>query len=1170
MRLTYLDLIAYGHFTGRTIRFGKSPKSIHVIFGPNEAGKSTVKAAIEELLFGFHGQTPFGFQHGYNTLKIGARITNGAGAALEFRRRKRLRDDIVDAKDNPISPTALTPYLQGMTQETFCQQFSLSREQLNKGSREIAQGEGDVGHSLYNAALGNSSLTEILASLEQQKEALFKSKGKGQPLNRALSDYESQRAIARDSLIRPAAYETLSRQRDEYAGKISDIEECIVKTSVEIGLLTALAACYPNYDRLMRAKRELQQYAGSTVLSPAIAAQAEAFLDEFTDAEEENKRANDRIAELKKRIGSGEDGPLFSQGVAIDQLKGFVVAYRNNLAELREKDPHGHAQRYADEAERCLGAVWPGVSLEEARKRISSTEATSRGNGLATKHAQQTTALEKAAADEERLTIHIAQVTEEIAGLPAAKNVVDLYGAITTAVGEGRIDTVIATAAALVARKQAGAATALQTLGLFPGTLADFAVAALPTRETVDSHGLAVDSLNARLERIRVKEEEGRRKLGDAQEQLDALAKEGDLRTAVDLVNSRADRDAIFSTLTEYWRAHAPVDELDATATRYLGARTATDALADSLRLEASRVTRVAAAEAQREAAIRDLAACVIEREKAAAEQRENAAAWTAEWAPYKITPRTPVEMRGWLDSAADLRRALSDVDDETAKLAATRERRAACVAALQATLVELGVSVLASDDLAAILAIAQRTFTANEFADTERKRLAAELQRDDRDVKAARKAKEAANAKLTEINQNLGTIFEGMWLPRDFPPAKFADACATIVAFHAADQKARDEKSRGNQIERDNNEFRRKLLAFTEVYAVDLVSLAVDAPDSVANSLADRWTAAKTIYDTRIALQRQLNDERASCAKSASAIKDLEAQLLPIAESVGVQRSDLRDLIDRSKLVNALKETVGMETAALETGSGRPCVECDELYADQTRDSLNGSLARANEELRHLQADRDRLNPDLWKTREALERMDSSQLAADAESAMINTGALIDRDARRYGQLAIATHMIEQQVAKYSETHQGTLIARASYYLSLLTDGSFHQLRAVNTDNANILQAVNRAGTDITINGLSEGTRDQLFLALRLAALEEYLRSNEPQPLILDDTFVHFDDARTHHAFAAMAEFSAVTQVIYFTHHKACVDAAIAAVPKEMLDVHDLSEESASLKISA
>jgi uncharacterized protein YhaN len=126
----------------------------------------------------------------------------------------------------------------------------------------------------------------------------------------------------------------------------------------------------------------------------------------------------------------------------------------------------------------------------------------------------------------------------------------------------------------------------------------------------------------------------------------------------------------------------------------------------------------------------------------------------------------------------------------------------------------------------------------------------------------------------------------------------------------------------------------------------------------------------------------------------------------------------------------------------------------------------VTGGLAGANEQLRNLRADRGRMSPALWKCVETLEGMDSSQAAADAESAMINTGALIHREARRDAALTIAGHTIEQQVANYGETHRGTLIMRASYCLDMLTDGSFHRLRAVNAGDANVLNAVNRVGT--------------------------------------------------------------------------------------------------------
>ena len=44
-------------------------------------------------------------------------------------------------------------------------------------------------------------------------------------------------------------------------------------------------------------------------------------------------------------------------------------------------------------------------------------------------------------------------------------------------------------------------------------------------------------------------------------------------------------------------------------------------------------------------------------------------------------------------------------------------------------------------------------------------------------------------------------------------------------------------------------------------------------------------------------------------------------------------------------------------------------------------------------------------------------------------------------------------------------------------------------------------------------VAGLSDGTRDQLFLALRLAGIENHLKDREPVPVIIDDVLINFDD---------------------------------------------------------
>jgi uncharacterized protein YhaN len=79
----------------------------------------------------------------------------------------------------------------------------------------------------------------------------------------------------------------------------------------------------------------------------------------------------------------------------------------------------------------------------------------------------------------------------------------------------------------------------------------------------------------------------------------------------------------------------------------------------------------------------------------------------------------------------------------------------------------------------------------------------------------------------------------------------------------------------------------------------------------------------------------------------------------------------------------------------------------------------------------------------------------------------------------------------------------------------------------------------------EVPVDGMSEGTRDQLYLALRLATLEKHLGTGEPMPFVVDDILVGFDDNRTRVGLEVLADLASQTQVLLFTHHTRVVDLA-------------------------
>jgi uncharacterized protein YhaN len=93
-------------------------------------------------------------------------------------------------------------------------------------------------------------------------------------------------------------------------------------------------------------------------------------------------------------------------------------------------------------------------------------------------------------------------------------------------------------------------------------------------------------------------------------------------------------------------------------------------------------------------------------------------------------------------------------------------------------------------------------------------------------------------------------------------------------------------------------------------------------------------------------------------------------------------------------------------------------------------------------------------------------------------------------------------------------------------------------------------LSAISADGTGVVpVSDMSEGTIDQLYLALRLSAVEESLAAGVALPFLADDLFINYDDERAAAGFKVLAKLAEKTQVIFFTHHEHLVGVARGAL---------------------
>jgi len=92
-----------------------------------------------------------------------------------------------------------------------------------------------------------------------------------------------------------------------------------------------------------------------------------------------------------------------------------------------------------------------------------------------------------------------------------------------------------------------------------------------------------------------------------------------------------------------------------------------------------------------------------------------------------------------------------------------------------------------------------------------------------------------------------------------------------------------------------------------------------------------------------------------------------------------------------------------------------------------------------------------------------------------------------------------------------------------------------------------------------VKVEGMSVGTRDQLYLALRLATLQWRLSFSEPMPFIVDDILINFDDDRSGATLETFAELAERNQVILFTHHRRVVEIARSVNAGEKVCIHEI-----------
>jgi uncharacterized protein YhaN len=149
----------------------------------------------------------------------------------------------------------------------------------------------------------------------------------------------------------------------------------------------------------------------------------------------------------------------------------------------------------------------------------------------------------------------------------------------------------------------------------------------------------------------------------------------------------------------------------------------------------------------------------------------------------------------------------------------------------------------------------------------------------------------------------------------------------------------------------------------------------------------------------------------------------------------------------------------------------------------------------------------------------------------------------------RRWQVYTAARILIEQTLERFERERQPAVFARASERLAAFSHGRYTAIRQAG-EQGQEFAVIDAEGRTVQPIDLSRGTREQLYLAVRLGLIEEFAQRGTSLPLVLDEILVNFDPDRMAAVAAELARFAEDHQVLLFTCHPEIAERVQANAP--------------------
>jgi uncharacterized protein YhaN len=1165
VKLLRLHLQAFGPFTDRWLDLGDGSVGLHLVCGPNEAGKSSTLRALTALRYGIEMRSTDDFVHDHPAMRLGAVLLDRDGREVSVVRRKGRGQTLsVRGPDDALLPASADLEHQltgGLKRTDFESLYGLDHGRLRQGGEALLKGEGDVGAALFEASAGVRSLQDVIARLDQEARRHFVPGARGSKgrINEALRQHGEQLTTLREATLRPMAWADLQRRCEDTGRTLAGLLETQKRLDAEARQWRERLTVAPLLVRLDHALDRCHALVEAPVLGEDAAGRRLALQTRTAEHQQALRDVNDALARHQQEWNTlPASSALLLAAPAIERL----VAEAERLDQGQREIGEAVAERARLDAR--LGQQLAAIDATESAEALLLIAPT------AVLRARTDAALHTLDEAERSLQQHQQAMQGQApaptvdadpvgdAGVATVRTSADPLRVALRAACDAvvRADGVLVRLAALpaeLALARQRLAAALSDLG--HGVVWSVATVrgACPVLEVdIDLAVRAEDDGRTRQRELALRLAQIEEALRGREAEREQLLSQGVVPTPDDVRTARSARD-------EAWRAWCADLGSPGSMHRVEQAVRHADALVDALVRDAGRAAQLHALQRQIADLARDQHLRQSEIRQLQQDQTARAVAWQARLQEASLPVCAPESLREWQARLRVARTAVDLVETlvlEEARAAATGEQ------------IRQGLRMALRPATAAFA----ESESDHEGASTATL-LALARQREDTFARAEQAALALATERSLRREQRERALLEERRLRalREAALAALVPICAALRLPDAADAvaaRARLQEWEQVRLSADQRALAQSAHERAQRAVTDLARKAAELATTLQEAapvdlrhwiddLSRRLDEARRLEGRRQVLTQALSEATARQQQHAAALLQLEQGLLALCAAAGVSaESDLPGAEERARQRREAVQQRDHVRDLLAQVSQRDETALRVLVGAFDAAQAQAESQQAEQALAELAPRLDEARQQDEAARRARDAIDSGDAAAQARAQMEQSGAAIRSSMAPWMRARLAQALLAQALGQFRERAQGPMLRAASGFFSAMTGGDCDRLQSEPgvDDHQPVLQIRRRDGRTLGVDGLSEGSRDQLYLALRLAALQLHRARGIDLPLVLDDVLMTSDDDRAVRMLRMLADFAQGGQVLVFTHHRHLLELARLSLPASAL----------------